>query len=224
MKKVYVLCVSAVILAVLSLGYASVLGGQNSFISDAAQRGMAEVELAKLAIKKSADPAVKAFAQRLITDHTVAHQDLMTLASRKEVTLPTAVSNRDKAAVDRLNALSGPAFNDEFIRQIIKDHEIAIALYRRASAMNSDQDIKDFASKALPNLEAHLQTARSMNKTPANIKSNSNKSFKPSLGGTSPNTNTIIITNASNMAGHPNHPNANAHRNVNSNASVNANR
>jgi hypothetical protein len=66
-----------------------------------------------------------------------------------------------------------------------------------------------------------------MDRTPANIKSNSNKSFKPSLGenrGSTANTNKITITDSSNMIGHPNHPNANVYRGVNSNVNSNMNR
>jgi putative membrane protein len=216
MKRVHLYCLLALLLAALTVGWATSAGSQNSFLDDAARGGMAEIEMANLAIKKSADPAVKAFAQRLITDHTILNRDLTSLAVKKEITLPTAVSNREKAGIEKLNALSGAAFDAEFVRQMLKDHEIAIALYRRASAMNADIDIKEFAANALPNLEAHLQTARSMNKTPANIKSNSNKTFTPSLGGGG-NTNTIVITDTSNMAGHPNSPNANSHPMTNAN-------
>ncbi len=229
MKKIYLFCVAAIILTLMSLGYTtSSFSGQNTFLNEAARAGLTEVQMANLAIKKSADPAVKAFAQRLITDHTMSNQELTSLASKKEVTLPTEITNRGKADIDKLNKLSGAAFDAEFVRLMVQDHEIVIALYRRASAMNTDVDIKEFAAKTIPNLEAHLQTARSMNRVPANIKSNSNKIFRPSLGsdvsGMSPNTNRITITNTSNMPGHPNNPNTNAQRPMNTNANSNVNR
>jgi putative membrane protein len=222
MKRLHLYCTLALMIGVLAIGYAASASSQNSFLDDAARGALAEVEMANLAMKKSADPAVKAFAQRLVTDHAVLSRDLTSLALKKEITLPPTLGNREKAGIDKLNTLSGAAFDAEFIRQIVKDHEIAIALYRRASARNTDIDIKEFAGNALPNLEAHLQTARSMNKTPANIKSNSNKVFTPSLGGA--NGNSIVISDTSNMAGHPNNPNANSHRMTNANTRSNVNR
>jgi putative membrane protein len=204
------------------MGAVAATGSQTSFLNDAARGSMAEIEMARLALKNSSDPAIKAFAQRLVNDHTAANRDLMSLAAKKEVTLPAEMNNREKAAVQKLSALTGAAFNTEFIQQMVKDHEIAVALYRRASVMNTDADVKEFAAKALPDLEAHLQTARSMNKTPATIKSNSNKTFKPTLGSVPANTTPITITNSSNMPGHPNNPNSNSYRSSNANVNANA--
>ena len=226
MKKLYLFGVLAIIAAVWSLGSAAATGSQSNFLSDAARSGAAEVEMARLAMKKSSDPAIKAFAQRLVNDHTASSRDLTALAGKKEITLSAELNNREKEAVKKLTGLSGAAFDAEFIRQVERDHEIAVALYRRASMMNSDADVKEFAAKALVDVEAHLQTARSMNKAPATIRSNSNKSFKPTLGSAPANTTPITVTNASNMAGHPNNPNANSYRtsNANVNPSGNVNR
>lgn len=223
MKKLCIVCVFAIITAAIGLGSAAVTGGQSSFLNDAARGGIAEVEMAKLAMAKSSDPAIKAFAQRLVNDNMAASRDLSSLAAKKEITLPTEVGNREKAAIEKLNSLSGKAFDAEFVRQVVRDHEIAVALYRRASAMNSDVDIKEFAAKALSDVEAHLQTARSMDKTPASTRSNSNKSFKPTLGSDGANTTPIKVTNVSNKPGHPNNPNPGTFRSYNVNINGNAN-
>src|SRR5690242_9906613 len=61
----------------------------SSFLKDAAEVGLYEVQGSKIALQKSTDPQVKAFAQQMIDDHTKASQDLEALASQKGVKLPT---------------------------------------------------------------------------------------------------------------------------------------
>src|SRR5438445_3804404 len=61
--------------------------GPEAFIKDAAQGGMAEVQLGKLAEQKSKDPEIKKFAQMMVTDHTTAGNDLKAVAEKKKFTL-----------------------------------------------------------------------------------------------------------------------------------------
>ncbi|MGE3958815.1 MAG: DUF4142 domain-containing protein [Vicinamibacterales bacterium] len=50
---------------------------------------MAEVELGKLATAKAQSQEVKQFAQRMVTDHGKANEELKSLAQRKNIALPT---------------------------------------------------------------------------------------------------------------------------------------
>src|SRR5215204_6234316 len=72
---------------------------QDNFWSKAAQGGMAEVELAKLALQKSTNADVKKFAQMMVTDHTKANDELKALAAKKNVTLPTDIGSH-KSTLD----------------------------------------------------------------------------------------------------------------------------
>lgn len=60
-----------------------------NFIMHAAHDGMAEVEMAKLAVQRASSDEVKQFAQRLIDDHSRANTELMQLATSKGVTMPS---------------------------------------------------------------------------------------------------------------------------------------
>jgi putative membrane protein len=83
----------------------------STFVTAAAHGGMAEVEMGRLAVQKASDEAVKHFEQHMIDDHTKANDELKVIASQKGFTLPTTVSAKDKATIDRLSRLDGAAFD-----------------------------------------------------------------------------------------------------------------
>lgn len=129
---------------------------QDSFWTTAARDGMAEVEMAQLALKKSQNADVKSFAQMMITDHTKANNELKSLAAKKKVVLPTDMGSSHKETMDELNELSGAEFDKEYVAAMVSAHESAVQLFED-NADDSDADIKAFASKTLPTLKAHLQ-------------------------------------------------------------------
>ena len=54
------------------------------------------MELGQLALQKGTSPQVKQFAQRMVTDHTQANQELMQLAKTQNLDLPTQVDAKHK--------------------------------------------------------------------------------------------------------------------------------
>jgi putative membrane protein len=129
-----------------------------SFVKNAAVDGMAEVELGKLALSKSQDEAIRNFAQRMVTDHGKANQELKTIAKRKNIDVPTSLDSKHQSLVQSLNAKSGAAFDAAYAEHMQADHSKAIALFEGASK-SSDEDLAAFAKKTLPTLEEHKQMA-----------------------------------------------------------------
>src|SRR5215212_5181894 len=70
-----------------------------TFAMKAAMGGMAEVELGKLASEKATSPDVKQFAQRMVTDHGKANDELKTVASKESIDLPTSLDGKHQATV-----------------------------------------------------------------------------------------------------------------------------
>lgn len=125
------------------------------FVMDAADGGMAEVELGKLAVSKASDQKVKDFGQKMVDDHSKANDELKSVASSKGITLPTTVSAKHKATMDRLSALSGPAFDKAYVADMVKDHKKDVAEFQKESNSGKDSDVKGFATKTLPTLQQH---------------------------------------------------------------------
>lgn len=126
------------------------------FAVDAANGGMGEVALSKLAQGKATSPKVKEFADMMITDHTKANDELMALAKAKNITLPVAVGDDNKAKSEDLAKKAGKDFDKAYIDIMQADHKKTVDMFEEASINAKDADIKAFAAKTLPALKAHL--------------------------------------------------------------------
>lgn len=126
------------------------------FANDAAQAGMLEVKLGELALKKGKSEDVKKLGQHMITDHTKANKELMALATKKSIKLPTTLSVEGKAAYEALSKTMGEDFDKAYSTQMIKDHDKAVSKFKIESETGQDSDLKSWASKTLPVLEHHL--------------------------------------------------------------------
>jgi putative membrane protein len=177
------------------------------FAMTAAQDGMTEVELGRLAVQKGTSDAVKQFGQRMIDDHTNANQQLMQLASSKGMTLPTTLDAKHQAMVTKFQAMSGAAFDRAYAKQMVQDHRKAVALFQKEADRGTDADLKAFASQTLPTLRGHLSMAQALNTRGGGSNANGNMS-----GGMSGNMNS-----SGNMNGNMGGGNTNANRNRNSN-------
>jgi putative membrane protein len=128
----------------------------DKFVTKAAQTGMAEVELGKLALEKSQNAEVRAFAQRMVKDHGKANEELKTIAQGKNVTVPKTLDAKHQSMVDALKAKSGKEFDAEYAHHMSMGHGDAVALFKDASKEKSlDHELSAFAEKTLPTLEEH---------------------------------------------------------------------
>lgn len=139
-----------------------VTGGDLAFMNDAAPGGMAEVELGKLAVSKSNNADVKAFAQKMIDDHTKAGDELKQLAMQKKVMLPPDVLPAHKQLMEKLSKLSGADFDKEYVKAMVEDHEKDVTTFESVSKIAGDADVKAFATKTLPTLKMHLEMIKAL--------------------------------------------------------------
>lgn len=147
--------------------------GDQKFLKSAAESGMLEIEASKLATRKAEHADVKAFAEMMIANHTKVSGELKTLASSKNYTLPTALEGGMKRKLDGLAKRSGHDFDEEYADEIAVDaHEDAVDLFKDASEDAKDADIKAFAAKTLPALQAHLEKGKALEKTIDDLKDN----------------------------------------------------
>jgi putative membrane protein len=131
------------------------------FMERAAEGGMAEVALGKVARERATDPQVKAFAQRMEEDHGKANQELMQLAGTKGVELPKEPERSAKRDAERMSAMKpGPDFDRAYMKHMVDDHKKTVTEFGKASREARDPEVKAFATKQLPTLENHLELAQ----------------------------------------------------------------
>lgn len=133
------------------------------FVLDAAASGLFEVEAARMASSRAADPELQRYATMLVEDHTAAHEDLRRLASAKGLQLPGQPAGARQRALDRLSRLSGADFDHEFLRSVaMREHQRDIRSFQAASRVAQDPEIKAWAARVLPTLDKHLSQARQL--------------------------------------------------------------
>src|ERR1700730_6420502 len=134
------------------------------FVKKALQGGMAEVQLGQLTLQKSNNDQVKQFAQRMIDDHTKLGEQMKPVAQQLGVSEPNGVSKKDKATMAKLESLSGPAYDQAYIKDMVKDHKKDLSDFQTEASSGQDAAVKDAATQGGQIISQHLQMAQQLAK------------------------------------------------------------
>jgi len=157
-------------------GMATMTSQDRNFLMDAAEGGMLEVELGRVAAQKGASEAVKQFGQKMVDDHGQANTELMSIATSKGVTLPTELDEKHRAHVTKLSGMTGAEFDREYSKMMLSDHNKDVSEFEKESTKGADPDLKAFAAKTLPTLQQHLEMAKALPGNERGSSGNSNRS------------------------------------------------
>jgi len=144
--------------------YAATTGKASShdkaFLTKAMQGDMAEIQMGKLAEQKGNNQQVKQFGQTLVSDHSNNLDKAKQLANTMGMTPPAQPSTKDQNEYTKLSKLSGAAFDSQFARHMVADHEKDIAEFKKEVKMSGPA--QQFAQETLPTLQKHLKIAQSL--------------------------------------------------------------
>jgi len=135
-----------------------------NFAMKAASGSMAEIEMANMAMQHGANERVKAFASMMIRDHGKASEELKAMAPSKSLTLPTQPMPGHMKHMDMGKGKTGAAFDKTYMQHMVMAHQNDIKEFEKASANAKDTSIKGFATRQLPVLRMHLDSARAISK------------------------------------------------------------
>lgn len=148
------------------------------FMDKAALGNMAEVDLGKLAEQNAQSSEVKSFAQRMVTDHTKADDQLKEVAAQQGVTLPAGLNTEFETTRAALAKLHGEAFDKAYMKDMVTDHKKDVAEFQHESTAAQDPALKDWVGTTLPVLESHLQDAEKVAPTVGVAEGKAEKSGK----------------------------------------------
>ncbi|KAB0838977.1 DUF4142 domain-containing protein, partial [Cronobacter sakazakii] len=94
---------------------AKLSAGDEKALKDMAQADINEVAAAKIALEKAQNSDVKAFAQKMVDDHSAALSKVQAVAQQKGVTLPTEPDAEHKAMAAKLEKESGDALDKQYM-------------------------------------------------------------------------------------------------------------
>jgi putative membrane protein len=130
-----------------------------AFLKKAAGGGEKEIAISRAVMDNLVNAQVKDLAQMMITDHTAANAELVTLAGNKGVDIPPETT----AIADEWAKKTGDV-DGAYVKEMVSDHLGAVKLFEGASK-SADPDIAAFAVKTLPTLQHHLMMAQDLAKT-----------------------------------------------------------
>lgn len=125
-----------------------------------------DIDNAKLAMEKSTNESVKAFAQQMVTDHTSVNEKATALAAKLNLTPKPNGTSRSllsstRAKRSQLAKLSGAAFDKAYLDNEISYHQAVIDMLRDKLVPGAQNpELKDLLTSVQPAFDAHLQHAK----------------------------------------------------------------
>jgi putative membrane protein len=126
-----------------------------------------DMETGALAAKKGSTQAVRDFGKQLAGDHSTVRKQGRDLAAHLHVT-PTppkdfALADAHTAAVKKLSALDGVAFDRAFLEHEVWFHKAVLdAVTTTLLPALQNQDVKDLVNKVAPAFNAHMLAAQNL--------------------------------------------------------------
>lgn len=149
--------------AKIDSGALSLNSDETEFMVQAANGGMTEVEMGKIAEKKARNKRVQAFGEMMVQDHTSANNQLKTIALNQNVTLPDSLSENSEDDVQKMSRKQGNDFDKDFMHQMVQDHEKTVKDFKDALDDVHNTILRQWISNTIPTLEKHLDSARAIN-------------------------------------------------------------
>jgi putative membrane protein len=140
--------------------------GDNNWFKMITESNITEIRISQMALMQSQNADVKQFAQKMIDDHTTAEAEVQSVATDKQVTLPTELDTAHQAIVNDLRNRSGSDFDKAFEAVQIKAHEETVKFDQNEADNGMDPQVKMLAGKLLDTLKMHLEMARKLQMDP----------------------------------------------------------
>ncbi|KVL46929.1 DUF305 domain-containing protein [Burkholderia territorii] len=139
-------------------------GTDAEFVDKAGIIGKTELQASQLALDRSSNPEVKAYARRMVDDHARMAAELRRLGAQKG--LPVQTRMQVDPALTALRTMSGEAFDKAYVALAGSNaQEAALRLYEAEARNGGDPQLRAFAADTLSTLKAHLSAARALERS-----------------------------------------------------------
>ncbi|HEY1499765.1 MAG TPA: DUF4142 domain-containing protein [Acidobacteriaceae bacterium] len=134
------------------------------FLATAAQSDVNEIKLSQLAEEKASDPAVKAFAHKMVVEHKRMETSMKPFADAWALTPPAGLDDDHQKEYDKLNGLSGKDFDKEYIDEMVSDHAKALDAFTKEAKDTKDVKFRAAVLKGKTMVAAHKNMAYDLKK------------------------------------------------------------
>jgi len=118
---------------------------------------MAEVQMSAWAKDHALSDEVKAFAGKLLDDHTILADQLRSVAGH-DATAPIAdLDPKDALEIDRQKTLEPNILDRAYMREVMKWHLREAEAYRREIEAGKNETLRAWASRMLAEIQNHIR-------------------------------------------------------------------
>lgn len=126
------------------------------FVRGAVEGGLAQIQFGQLAAQKGGSDDVKALGRQMVEDHMALNKELADVGDSIGVMLPRHISKEDQAELDKLNGLSGDAFDTEYLTMMVKGHHHDLREFRVEAEGTQDPALRAAVMKGARAIHEHM--------------------------------------------------------------------
>jgi putative membrane protein len=136
----------------------------DTFVQHLALNDIFEIALSRLALQKSSNSEVQAFANRMIKDHTSSTERLGAIlkAGNINIVLPTQIDPDHEKIIQSMQGMTGSEFDHTFARVQQQAHEKILLVLTRYRDGGRDKDLQAFATEIAKVVERHLADSKKL--------------------------------------------------------------
>ena len=123
---------------------------------------MFEIQSSQTAVQVSRNPAVTAYAQQLITDHTRMMNEMMAMSPAMNMSHSMAMAPHHARMLQALRSAPATGFDAMYARDQVMAHQEALALHQNYAANGDNPALRAMAARAVPVIGMHLQRAQQL--------------------------------------------------------------
>jgi putative membrane protein len=141
------------------MAQASSADTDKQFLTTASQSDYTEIKFSQLAAEKATNPRVKAYANKMITDHNKLEAEMKPYADKWGVTPVMTLDADHQAKYDALSSMSGMDFVKTYMTDMDADHHKALSAFKSEETATTDQDFKKTVAKGEKVVAQHTMMA-----------------------------------------------------------------
>jgi putative membrane protein len=127
------------------------------FVIKTAQANLAEVQMSAWAKEHALSDEVRAFAAKVLDDHTKLADELRVLAVKESATPVADLDPKDAIEIERQKTLEPNLLDRAYMREVMKWHLREAEGFRRELDTGKDQGLRTWAARMLVQIQAHIK-------------------------------------------------------------------
>jgi putative membrane protein len=135
-------------------------GSDSTSIREALRGNFTEIRLGRMAEVRASESTVGDFARRMIAEHSSMYEQWGKLARKSRMSTDTELDPDSEQAAQRLGGLSGSAFDQAYMSEMIRLHERDLAALERMRSSARSPEVQQLADNYVPVVREHLAQAR----------------------------------------------------------------